>query len=584
MTHPLLIPPHESEPKSAADSPPSAPSAPKPASGTSEPAEAWDRVRVIQSLAAAAARSREAEVDQFALIAAAADVYAWVDNAEEAAEVYGGGSPRAIHGERLWQFGADGTPEVAEFITFEVGPALGTSPESAATLIADVLDLRHRFPRTWQLVLQGRVLGWLARRIAQNTRRAGLSRELAHELDRHIAPFIEGWTAHQTLIRVAMLIARLDPEGAEERRRQELAARFVAITQGEAGTAVLHGQLDGPAGRALDQTLNDLADVLDAAGLDGSRDELRAAALEALADPMYAADLLHGTIAHLSDPTDTGPTDTGPTDPSPTGSTGPVPGPRPDTGLGSPWRIGTLNLDLHLTLADLILGAGGTASQLGEVARSQIDELIARADKVVITPVLDPYAPDGVEGYEIPDRIARAVKLRNPTVVFPFSNRASTSAHVQVDHVIPHPDGPTHTDNLAPESTKAHRAKTFGGYRTTTIRPGTYHWVTPTGQQFWVTPHGTYRADPDTPPPRAFLRLSDRARRALLDEDAHADNDSHARRDSAPPQDRVRDGLPPHTLHPEPIPNPDPRPQWNGTMTPPGGGWPAVDPDAPPPF
>ncbi|MDO5684469.1 MAG: hypothetical protein Q4G46_16785, partial [Propionibacteriaceae bacterium] len=82
--------------------------------GVVEPVEGWDRVRVIQSLRAAAAREREAEVDQFALVAAAADVYSWVDNAAEAADVFEGGAPHLIHGERLWQFGADGTPQVAE--------------------------------------------------------------------------------------------------------------------------------------------------------------------------------------------------------------------------------------------------------------------------------------------------------------------------------------------------------------------------------------------------------------------------------------------------------------------------------------
>ncbi|MDO5501328.1 MAG: DUF222 domain-containing protein, partial [Propionibacteriaceae bacterium] len=277
---------------------------PLPAAATTieEPADGWDRSRVIDSLCAAATRQREAEVDQYALIAAAADVYSWVDNSDEAAEVYFGGAPRMLHGERLWQFGADGTPEVAEFITFEVGPALGISPESASMLIADVLDLRHRLPQTWQVLLQGRVLGWLARRIAQNTRQFGLPIEVMHELDRQIAPFLPGWTPRQALLRVAMLIARLDPEGTEERRRAALSDRYVHIERGDCGTATVRGQLDGPAGQALDQTLDDLADVLAAGGLDGTRRELRAAAMEALADPTYAADLLHGTLTGTPDP------------------------------------------------------------------------------------------------------------------------------------------------------------------------------------------------------------------------------------------------------------------------------------------
>ncbi|WP_460766029.1 hypothetical protein [Mariniluteicoccus flavus] len=42
--------------------------------------------------------------------------------------------------------GGPGTPGVAEFLALELGPALHLSPESAHTLIADVLNLRHRLP------------------------------------------------------------------------------------------------------------------------------------------------------------------------------------------------------------------------------------------------------------------------------------------------------------------------------------------------------------------------------------------------------------------------------------------------------
>lgn len=513
-----------------------------------DPAGGWDRVQVIEHLRDAAARERAAEIDQYALIAAAADVYDWVDNTDEIADVHFGGSPHVLYGERLWQFGADGTPQVAEFVTFEVGPALGIAPARAAILIADVLDLRHRFPRTWSLLLEGRILGWVARKIAQNTRSLGLTAEIADKLDEAIAPYLEGWTARQTLSRVAIIIARLDPDGTETRRKSALADRFVRIDPVESGAAGVRGQVDGPAGLALDQTLDNLAAVLEAGGLDGTRQELRAAALEALADPGYAADLLDGTIAHLNPHTsDTGAdaedeargaTATGDNATSAMAGAGAdaknragvensagsgaqagldgsgrdrrgadtrgVASGRPaGTPPRSPWQIGTLNMDLRLTLADLSNSAGGSSRQLGEIALSQIRELIKRAQKVVITPVLDPLAPQGADGYAIPERIARAVKLRNPTVVFPYSNQASTSKHVHLDHVVPYPEGETHTDNLAPLGVKAHRAKTFGGFRLKTVRPGVFRWLTPTGQQYWVTPHGTYPNDPGTRPPRA---------------------------------------------------------------------------------
>ena len=43
--------------------------------------------------------------------------------------------------------GGDGTPGVAPFVAEELGAAMGVSTQSAMSLMADALDLRHRFPQ-----------------------------------------------------------------------------------------------------------------------------------------------------------------------------------------------------------------------------------------------------------------------------------------------------------------------------------------------------------------------------------------------------------------------------------------------------
>lgn len=132
-----------------------------PGARVSDPETGWDRVSVISALTTAARRRREAEVDQLVLIARAAEVWSWIDNIDAVSDqirvadhvgdetirdsiravaeagddasldalLGNGADPRALHGERLYRYGAEGSPEVSEFLRLEVGPALGISPE-----------------------------------------------------------------------------------------------------------------------------------------------------------------------------------------------------------------------------------------------------------------------------------------------------------------------------------------------------------------------------------------------------------------------------------------------------------------------
>ena len=58
--------------------------------------------------------------------------------------------------------GGDGTPAVGEFAAAELGVLLQVSLAAAANLIGDALDLRHRAPMLWRLVLEGGVEAWKA--------------------------------------------------------------------------------------------------------------------------------------------------------------------------------------------------------------------------------------------------------------------------------------------------------------------------------------------------------------------------------------------------------------------------------------
>ena len=84
------------------------------------------------------------------------------------------GIPVGLPGrERVVMLGGEGTPEVAEFAAAELGVSLHQHPHAARNLIADALDVRHRFPGLWHLVTDEQALEvWVARKIAAATRRA----------------------------------------------------------------------------------------------------------------------------------------------------------------------------------------------------------------------------------------------------------------------------------------------------------------------------------------------------------------------------------------------------------------------------
>ena len=95
--------------------------------------------------------------------------------------------PGTEHPVRL---GGEGTPTAGDFAAAELGCVLRISDGSAARLIADALDLRHRLPLIWAAALAGQVPAHQARPFAAAIRH--LSCEPAASVDRHIAPSLGG--------------------------------------------------------------------------------------------------------------------------------------------------------------------------------------------------------------------------------------------------------------------------------------------------------------------------------------------------------------------------------------------------------
>lgn len=178
---------------------------------------------------------------------------------------------------------------------------------------------------------------------------------------------------------------------------------------------------------------------------------------------------------------------------------------------------------MHLSDAAIRAGANGSRNEL-HLGRLENGGFMVTADqirswcgvpgtRVVVKPVIDLHEKVRVDQYEIPDRIAEHIQLRDGTCVFPWCTRPARSC--DLDHIVPAArDGETSTDNLAPLCRRHHRLKTHGGWSYTPIDPGTYLWTTPHSYHYLRDHTGTTNVTSDR-------SLVERARGAPPDSSPH---------------------------------------------------------------
>ena len=94
---------------------------------------------------------------------------------------------------------------------------MGVSTQSAMSLMADALDLRHRLPRLWALVEDLAVAPWKTRRVAADTR--SLPFEGARWVDEQLAARVDGFGVPTIERLVALAAARFAPRSRPRRNR-----------------------------------------------------------------------------------------------------------------------------------------------------------------------------------------------------------------------------------------------------------------------------------------------------------------------------------------------------------------------------
>jgi hypothetical protein len=358
----------------------------------------------------------------------------------------------------------EGVPTVAAYAVAELAAALGMSTGAGYALVGEGLEMRHRLPRVWRRVMEGRLAPWRGRRIARAT--MGLSREAAAYVDRQVAAFAHRIGPVQTDRLVETAMVRFQPQLAEQRRRAAADGRHFDIDHGQVsynGTSFVNGELDLADAQDLDAAIADLAGHLSDLGCDESLDVRRSLAAGELARRQLALD--------LSDP------------PAPT---------RRHTAR-------KVVIHVHLSEAAVKGAAGETArvENLGGLQLVTVDQVRdwcrSSHTRVTVQPVIDLADRVSVDAYEVPPALKDRVVLAHPTCVFPWCTRQSR--RTDADHVIPYPIGPTATDNLAPLCRHHHQHKTHARWRYRRLGRTTYLWTSPHGLMFLRDHTGTVALD-----------------------------------------------------------------------------------------
>ncbi|WP_193311523.1 HNH endonuclease signature motif containing protein [Georgenia satyanarayanai] len=110
--------------------------------------------------------------------------------------------------------------------------------------------------------------------------------------------------------------------------------------------------------------------------------------------------------------------------------------------------------------------------------------------RLLTDPVTERILDVGRTRYEPPANIADLVRHRDRTCILPSCTHPARTA--QLDHIHEWKDGgTTSADNLGPQCTSDHRAKTIGAYTVAYATDRTYAWTTPTGHGYLRRPDAT---------------------------------------------------------------------------------------------
>lgn len=413
------------------------------------------------------------QADRDVLIAAArfAALHS-VDSPQEAARLDGD-----MFGDRMLPLAGSGAPLVSEAAAVEFSAALGRSTQAGKKFLGDAVELRYRLKHVWARILDGSLLAWRARRIADLTR--PLDREVATWVDKQVGPYAHTMGPVQLERAITQAAALFEPDVAAAVAESEAVGhRSVTITTQETTPFIGTGAEQGQAVLALGY----LDGVLDAA--------------DALDLEQAVASIAHGLLdaddyAHAS------------LDVRRAAALG-VLGRAYNSGSfdGVPGVTRVVELVIHTDTRDLAgTGLVRLANTRGLVTIERLEQW-ATIPGTIVKPVIVVDLADNIEaaGYVPTARQRRQAELIHEKCSFPYCQ--ARAERCDIDHRTPYAaGGKTSSHNLAPLCRQHHRMKTHHGWRYHRIRAGTYRWRSPHGYEYVVTPAGTIDISEDLSPP-----------------------------------------------------------------------------------
>jgi hypothetical protein len=397
--------------------------------------------------------------------------------------------------ERALVIAGDGTPDVAEGAPADLGLEIRLSPGQARALIADALDLRHRFPYIWRRILAGGIPAWQARWVAAKSR--ALTKAQAEAIDLKLAGHLGNVSKARLDNVLDAEMLRVDRESPERHAAKALRGRTVRFSP-TGWNSVINVWATVPAGDAhhMDGSIDRLADILIArrdclpSGVPArgaeTRDEWRSVAVVLYtSNPILAARLLmEDQQAGIFERIDHQQIDQVVAEVVRTIDPGKL--------------LPTENLHVHLS-GDAFSNPDehiARVEKIGPELLSTVRGWLGEACKIRLQPIIDVSSVVPVDRYEAPQRMRDALLARTTASIFPWSS--SLNRHNDLDHTVPYepppsgPPGQTGLHNLGPLARDEHRARTFGRMSLRQPRPGTYVWRTKFGRVLITNDTGTH--------------------------------------------------------------------------------------------
>ncbi len=345
----------------------------------------------------------------------------------------------------------DDDPVLAnESAAAEIRAALRLTRRAADSDLNLALDLRHRLPSAWELLMAGYIDLRRARVMVNETLHLPLA--TAQEVIAEVLDHAPRLTTGQLAARIRRLCIDVAPEQATERYEKAVADRRVVTEPTDAGTANLLG-LDLPPHRlaAISRRINQLARSLRSKTEPRTMDQLRADVL---------LDLLDGSL----------------------------------TGAGK--TRGSVDIQVDITtlarLADHAGELAGYGPVIADIARQVTEAQDSAEWRFTVTHPETGYPiHNGITRRRPTADQRREVETRYRTCIFPGCRMPATDC--DIDHRTPYGEGgPTVTPNLAPLCRHDHGVVRHGA--------GWVYEALPNGDNRWISKLGHVYTTSGTPP------------------------------------------------------------------------------------